>query len=129
MADAIVTVTINQGLFGSDAKQKTLDVYGTFDFDGGDYIAGGVPVDFSGFDELKSSSAPIWMEVTSRPAADSGLVYKYVYQFLPGTDLTDGVLQVFICDDGQPLAELGAAAVPAEVQADTIVYRGAFPRL
>ena len=128
MAASTITVTISS----TDWTGKNLIIFGTVAWSASPdtYTTGGNTMSFANFDEVKSGSLPNFVEVFSQPTAASHAANSYVYQFLPGTTIANGVLQIFTGAAAQTaLTELSAGAVPAGVSGDTIKFRASFPRL
>ena len=127
MAASTITVTINS----TDWTGKNLIVYGTVAWSASPdtYSTGGNTMSFAGFDDIKSDGLPNFVEVFSQPTAANHAANSYVYQFLTGTTLANGTLQIFTGAAAQTaLTELSAGAVPAGVSGDTIKFRASFPR-
>lgn len=116
-----------------DNTQKIEHVFGTLAINASPdtYTQHGIACSFLGFDGIKASAEPIAVEVTSQPAAGSGVATKYVYQYLPGAALGDGLLQIFTGAAAQaPLTELSdGASIPASVSGDTIAFHAYFQRI
>jgi hypothetical protein len=79
------------------------------------YVTGGIALNFlqSG---IKAQRKPLNVSVTGQ----SG----YTYEYIPGTDASNGLLKILVQDgvSGNPLAELAASAIPAGVSSDKINY-------
>jgi len=129
MAASTITVTVTS----TDWTGKNLIIFGTVAWSPSTdtYTTGGNTMSFAGFDDIKSSSLPNFVEVISQPTSASHAANVYVYQFLPGTTLYNGTLQIFTGAAAQTgLTELTSnAAIPSGVSGDTIKFRASFPRL
>jgi hypothetical protein len=121
MATSAVTVTVTDKW--NDIHRT--HVAGTLAVGAGDYTTGGLTFSLSGL--TKSSLPPSRVHIYGT----GGWVYSYV----PGTTQANGKLKIM----GQhptdtttgvlPLEELGAAATPASVVADTIYFYAIFHKL
>jgi len=129
MAASTITVTISS----TDWTGRNLIVFGTVAWSpsADTYTTGGNTMSFAGFDDIKTSSLPNFVEVISQPTSANHAANSYVYQFLPGTTLANGTLQIFTGAAAQTgLTELTSnAAIPAGVSGDTIKFRASFPRV
>lgn len=128
MSAAVATPTVTF----TDNTQKIEHVYGTLAIGASPltYTTGGIACSFLGLDTIKASGAPLNVDVASQPAVASAAAAKYVYQFLPGSSLGNGVLQIFTGAAAQAgLTELSAGAIPAGVSGDTIAFHARFQRV
>ena len=129
MSAAVATPTITL----TDNTQKLEHVFGALAVGASPltYTTGGIACSFLGFNAIKSGSEPIEVDVSSQPAAGSGAAAKFIYQYLPGAALGDGLLQIFTGAAAQAgLTELtGGGAVPAGVSGDAIAFHAYFNRL
>jgi hypothetical protein len=125
MAVATAKVTV----IATDTTQSCEHVYGKVAVDASPatYATGGIAMSLSGFDQIKSGSVPLEVTVNSKSANTK----KYIYQFVTGTTLANGKLQIFVQDAtaGNPLNEMAAGAIPAGVSGDTIGIRAIFKKL
>lgn len=133
MAPAAATATITPvGGVTVDSTKAMEVVYGTIAIGASPltYTTHGIAMSFAGFDLIKSSTPPLFVTVVSSSAAGTS-PSGYVYQFCPGTSLSNGVLVILTGAAAQsPLTELtGGGAIPAGVSGDTIVFKAEFPRL
>lgn len=82
------------------------------------YVTGGIAMNL--FNPLvKASRTPIWVDVNGQ----SGYVYLYV----PGVDASAGLLKIFQQSAAtSALTEIPAAAIPAGVSNDVIVFQAIF---
>jgi hypothetical protein len=128
MADAVATPSVT--LVTND--QKTVKVFGTVAIGASPltYTAKGLVMDFSSIPEIQSIEAPLEVRIFSSQPAGSGATAMYVYNFNPGTDPSDGKLQIFTGAAAQSaLAELSNGAIPAGVSGDVIHFVATFQRL
>jgi hypothetical protein len=127
MAAATTTLTVTS----TTEDQKTLTVFGTLTWSASPatYTAGGNVMSFLGFDDIKSGSLPLWVDVVS--AKTAGGLNLYIYSYSPGTTQGNGTLQIFTGAAAQTaLTELtNGAAIPSGVSGDTIIFKAIFPRL
>lgn len=104
------------------------------------YVAGGDTLDLTQLFNLLSSAPgadlptaclPLRVEMQSvRGQGKTGSTGLYVYQFSPGTTLSNGTMQIFTGAAAQsPLAELSAGNYPANVLNDSILAVAWFPIL
>jgi len=102
------------------------------------YAAGGITVDltqlFAAGNAAPGASLPTaanpLLPVTLESAKTPGQAALYVYHYVPGTNATNGKIQIFTGAAAQSgLAELSNGAVPAAVSNDTIAGRVTFPKL
>lgn len=132
MGTATATITLTTGLTSTDVSQKLETVYGTIAVSASPdtYATGGLTLSFSANDKIKSNSVPVWVNIQSAPSAGTS-PSGYVYQFCPGTDLTNGKMAIFeSAGSAAAMAELGSgASIPAGVSGDHIVFEAKFPRL
>ena len=93
------------------------------------YTTSGIACDLSPLNPI-SGQPPIYVEVFSNPAAGTARANLYQYAYLPGTSISNGLLQVFTGAAAQTgLTELtGAGAIPAGVSGDTIQVIAYFAR-
>jgi hypothetical protein len=123
MAGLVATPTVDH----VEAGQKLIHVYGSIDFDNGDYAAGGPVVDLSDFsDELYG--VPIDGNVYSGPVVANKATALYFYSWLFGAGLDDSQVQIWVGNDADPMAELGNGAVPAGVSGDTVRFHLVFKK-
>lgn len=121
MAASAVTKTISQ--ISSD--QRNLNVRGTIAIAAGDYATPGLTLDLSSGDLPVSADPPLDVRIYSKNAA-TGL---YVYRYTPGSNNTNGKVQIFTGAAAQsPLTELADGATPADVVADTIAFTAVFQK-
>ena len=105
----------------------TLDVHGSITASGS-YAAHGDTLDFSGNGSIPSDVVPIRVEVFESPAAGTS-PSGYVYNFCPGTGLSNGKVTVFEGGGASaPLAELAAGAYPAGITGAAIKFRATFKK-
>lgn len=101
----------------------------------GAYVGGGDPFDF-GIAFVNAVLGPGFTAPGSLPekvefqsVATPGRNGLFVYQFVPGTTLANGTIQVFTGAAAQAaLTELNAGAYPASVLSDVIEGEAIFPR-
>lgn len=121
---------------GFDESQKTLHLWVTFKLTGS-YPTGGDPFDITQFftataggpgASIPTGALPLKVEFTSqKPTAQTNL---YVYNYLPGTTLANGTIQVYTGAAAQTgLTELSAGAYAAGILADVIQAEIVFPKL
>ena len=128
MAVAVAAHTITNTSFDS----SNITVRGTIAFGANPltYATGGIILDFTGQDQIKSGSLPSQVLIKSAKAAAAPNTSEFVYTYLPGTTQANGKLQILTGAAAQSaLAELAAGAVPAGVSGDTIIFEATFPRL
>ena len=94
---------------------KRVHVIGTLALSG-NYVTGGDTVTVSNLSLIKSASPPNWAEALGQSK------YKYVFIF---SGLTTGKVKIIIPDTG---LELGAAAYPAAIAQDTVLFYAIFPK-
>jgi hypothetical protein len=117
--------------------QKTLTIFFTL-VAAGVYAAGGIPVDFTQLFALLANApgsslptganplTPVKLESSRAP----GQPNLYVYHFVPGSNPTNGFVQIFTGAAAQTgLTELSNGALPAGVTADMISGQVTFPKL
>lgn len=115
----------------TDNTQKLSRVYGYFTIAGtGNYVAGGIPVDFTGV--ALTSKGPVSVRVFSNLATASVATALYVYSYVPDSNtaptLSGGAVQVFqSAGSAAPLAEI-SGALPAGVTGDYIAFVAEFQR-
>jgi hypothetical protein len=90
------------------------------------YVTGGIPCSFF-LPLIKATFTPNLVLVTARGLGTTGTLFGYVY--VPGADASAGLLKIFTSNGVGPagLAELPAAAIPADVSGDTIKFLAIFP--
>lgn len=104
----------------------------------GNYTAGGDTLDFysatypPGGPNLAATLPPRFVEILSQPSSGDTSSVKYVYSYAPGTDPSNGLMQVFGTGTASqdPLNEIPGAptAYPVAVTGDTIVGRAYFTK-
>ena len=134
MTVAVATATINPTVLNAiENTQKSVWVRGSVSIGASPltYTTGGITMSFTAIlEQIKSDLVPTYVRVWSQPAAASAAANQYVYTFLPGTTLANGVLQIFTGAAAQTaLTELSAGAIPSGVSGDTIVFEGVFVRI
>lgn len=121
-------MALSINILSTDRSTNALRVYGTI-VATGSYTTGGVALSFAGFDQIKSDTVPFFVSVQSQASAGAS---GFEYRFVPGTTIANGKLQVF---GQQPtsatggiiaLSELAAAAFPAGVTGDNILFEAVF---
>jgi hypothetical protein len=130
---ALLSGAVNQGMAttpfpGADNTQKLLFVYFSVT-PAGNYAALGDTLDLTALaDAIKSQAqAPLDVNIKSfNPAGNSGFIYQYV----PGTDNSNGKFQVLTSNGAapNPLVDLGAGAYPGPVLTDVILGCAVFVR-
>ena len=82
----------------------------------GSYATHGDTLSFSGFDDVKSNEPPLFVKIFETPASGTS-ASGFVYEFIPGTTLANGVVQIFGsgASSGSALTELAAGAYPAGI--------------
>jgi hypothetical protein len=119
--------------------QDTLTLWFTLAFAVGTvYAAGGIPVDLTQLFAVGNAApgaslptganplTPVSLESSRTP----GQANLYVYHYVPGTNATNGTVQIFTGAAAQTgLTELTAGAIPAGVSGDTISGKVTFPKL
>jgi hypothetical protein len=123
MAAVVATVT------NVDSTRDTFVVYGTITLTGS-YPASstGDTLSFKGFDQIKSSSPPLWVDVVEQPATPSATAPSgIVWQFAPGTTQANGKLLAMTTGAaaGDGLQQLGNVTY-ASVNAANLVFRATF---
>lgn len=120
MATALTSVTVTD--FWYDGKRE--HVVGTITIAAGDYVSGGLTVNFQGIPQIKSSLLPSYVVI-------NGLIgYKYTY--LPGTTIANGTIKIFIeqtVATNTPLGEHTAVTLSGNVTGDTITFYAIFKAL
>jgi hypothetical protein len=111
-----------------DRSNNALRVYGTIAATGS-YTTGGDTLSFANQALIASNTLPKIVSIQSQNAAGHSL---WEYGFTPGTTFANGKMQVL----GQqptsattgviPLSELAAAAYPASITGDVIVFEAVF---
>lgn len=118
MANAVATATVAKSWADS-----AYHVLGTLAISANPavYVTGGIAMNLNQSD-IKASRLPIMINVIGQ----SG----YIYEYVPGTDNSNGKLKVMVqgAAETDPLEELAASAIPAGVSGDTInfsaIYKG-----
>lgn len=104
----------------------------------GNYLAGGITVDltqlFAAGNAAPGASLPTGanplLPVELESSRTPGQANLYEYHYVPGTNATNGKIQIFTGAAAQTgLTELAAGALPAGVLTDTIAGRVTFPKL
>src|SRR5271166_3116209 len=118
MTVAVATATVNPTVLNAiENTQKSVWVRGTVAIGASPltYATGGITMSFTAIlEQIKSDLVPTYVRVWSQPAAASAAANQYVYTFLPGTTLANGVLQIFTGAAAQTaLTELSAGAIPS----------------
>ena len=102
----------------------------------GDYPTGGDPLDLTQLFgaggipglTLPTRSLPLKVTLISAKPAAAPQTNMFVYNFAPGTTLSNGTMQVMTGAAAQTaLTELSAGAYPAGVLADTILGEAVYP--
>lgn len=121
MATAVATVSLTDERFSWSAGNKYF-VLGKVAIGASPlaYATGGLVMNML-IPLIKASRTPLSVHVFGQ----SGYVYKYI----PGTDASNGKLEIFVQDgtSGNPLAEMAdTTAIPAAVSGDTIQFVAIF---
>ena len=128
---AVATATAGQPTL-TTTDQKTVTIYGTVTLSAAadTYATGGLTLSFAGFDDAKSSSLPVEVQIWSNPPAAAPNTFQYQYQFNVGTTLANGKMQIFQCAAAtNPLAEYTNAAAITQPFADVISYKALFVKV
>lgn len=106
------------GFDGYDKGQKVLYVFFTIVFSG-NYTTGGDTFDLTSLAPLEGvSQLPLNVSISSQnPSGMSGFFYDY----RPGTNLSNGKVQVSQTGNNNPKQEISQAGYPAGVTGDTVV--------
>ena len=144
MSASTVTITVYPHPKGVTNDQRTQTLRGTFTISAGSYPKGGLPLDWTTIEQVKSipfgsstptsTSTPFPIDVdvksvgnvnTTAGKGPSGVVY--------GWDNDSGNLHVFISNNGVsavsgPLIEIGSGALPGWIINDTIQFTAVFAR-
>lgn len=122
MASIVGTIT------NVDSTRDTFVVYGTVTLSGS-YPASSVgdTLSFAGKDQIKSSSAPLWVDLVEQPATPSATTPSGIqWQFSPGTTQANGKLLAFVTGTGGAgSAQLGNVTY-ASVNATNLKFRAIF---
>jgi hypothetical protein len=111
-----------------DRSTNALRVYGKI-VAAGSYTTGGDGLSFAGLDAIKSDSVPSFVSIQSQA---SGGASGFEYRFVPGTTMANGKMQSFgqqptsVTSGIIALNEIAAAAYPAGITGDTIVFEAIF---
>ena len=121
MASAVATVTITDERYTWVSGNKYV-VIGNVAIGASPltYVTGGVTMSLL-VPLVKASRSPILVDFNCQ----SG----YVYQYVPGTDASNGKLKIFVQDavaTNSLLEMANALAIPAAVSGDTIVFEALF---
>lgn len=137
MADSVATISQYAYPKGHDETIRCQVSRGTITLSQGHYPVGGYSLDWSVVEGIKSipfpastpsstgGPTPIDVDVKSVSNPPSGVVYQW--------DNVLGKLHIFVANNGVsansgPLIELGIAAIPQWIFADTIQYKAEFWR-
>jgi hypothetical protein len=116
-----------------DFTAKTQILYGQITITAGNYATAGITFSFGSLagTQLTSDAIPLWVEIQSNVkttgAGGTPNTNQFIYSYAPGTDMTNGKIQVWTGAAAQTaLTELSnGSAFPT----DTIQYVATFKRL
>jgi hypothetical protein len=121
MAAAVATVSITDERYTWTAGNKYFVIGNVaISVSPATYTTGGIVCSFF-VPLVKASRTPIWVLFKNATG--------YVYEYVPGTDASTGLLKIFVQDATatNPLAEMAnALAIPAAVSGDTIQVEAIF---
>jgi hypothetical protein len=104
----------------------------------GNYAAGGITVDLTQLFAVGNAAPGASLPTAAKPltpvelesSLTPGATALYVYHYVPGTDATNGKVQIFTGAAAQSgLTELANGALPAGVTGDIISGKVTFPKL
>lgn len=108
-------------LIDTDASQKYLELMGKLTISG-NYVPGGDPLNLQTGDVPADLIPALPVLIVSQDSTPGTNLFVYIY--VPGTNLSNGKVQVFTGAAAQTgLTELAAGAYPAGVLADQVYIR------
>jgi hypothetical protein len=111
-----------------DSTRDTFVVYGTVTLSSS-YPASsaGDTLSFAGFDQIKSSSAPLWVDLVEQPSTVSATAPSGIWwEFAPGTTQANGKLVALVSGSSGSAAQQLGNVTYSSVNAANLKFRAIF---